>query len=53
MALLPVQDSDDGLPNRADMLAVTDVAYAVVFVATRPDGVAVPVLQVEPVARRS
>jgi len=40
-------DANDGLPNRADMLAVADVASAVLFVATRPDGVVVPVLQME------
>lgn len=40
-------DGDDGLPNRADMLRVEDVAQAIVFVATRPDDVALPLLQVE------
>jgi NADP-dependent 3-hydroxy acid dehydrogenase YdfG len=40
-------DSDEGLPNRADMLAVADVATTVLFAATRPDGVAIPLLQVE------
>lgn len=40
-------DSDPSLPDRADMLASTDVAAAVVFLATRPPGVTVPVLQVE------
>jgi NADP-dependent 3-hydroxy acid dehydrogenase YdfG len=40
-------DSDEGLPNRADMLGVSDVASAVLFAATRPDGVAIPLLQVE------
>lgn len=40
-------DSDPGLPDRSDMLAVDDVAQAVLFVATRPSGVAIPVLQVE------
>ena len=40
-------DADDGLPNRADMLRASDVAQAVVFVATRPDDVTLPLLQVE------
>jgi NADP-dependent 3-hydroxy acid dehydrogenase YdfG len=40
-------DSDPGLPNRSDMLAASDVAEAVLFVATRPEGVSVPSLQVE------
>ena len=40
-------DSDPGLPDRSDMLSVDDVAQAVLFVATRPTGVTIPVLQVE------
>jgi NADP-dependent 3-hydroxy acid dehydrogenase YdfG len=40
-------DSDPGLPNRSDMLNASDVAEAVLFVATRPEGVSVPSLQVE------
>ena len=40
-------DSDPGLPNRSEMLRPEDVAEAIVFVATRPAGVTIPVLQVE------
>ena len=40
-------DSDPDLPDRAAMLGATDVAEAVVFVATRPVGVNIPLLQVE------
>jgi NADP-dependent 3-hydroxy acid dehydrogenase YdfG len=40
-------DTNDGLPNRADMLAAEDVANVIAFAATRPDGVVLPVLQVE------
>lgn len=40
-------DSSEFLPNRADMLSAADVASTVLFVATRPDGVALPVVQVE------
>jgi NADP-dependent 3-hydroxy acid dehydrogenase YdfG len=40
-------DADPGLPNRADMLTPTDVAAAVLFVATRPPGVTIPRLSVE------
>ena len=40
-------DTDPHLPNRADMLRPEDVADAVVFLATRPAGVAIPVLRVE------
>lgn len=40
-------DSSEFLPNRADMLAAEDVARAVLFAATRPDGVALPVIQIE------
>ncbi len=40
-------DADPGLPDRADMLSVQDVAEAVVHVATRPPTVRIPVLQIE------
>ena len=40
-------DGNPALPDREDMLTASDVAEAVVFVATRPEGVAVPLLQVE------
>ena len=40
-------DSDPGLPDRAAMLSASDVAEAVLFVASRPDGVRIPLLQVE------
>lgn len=40
-------DGDPGLPDRASMLGVGDVADAIVFLATRPATVAFPVLQVE------
>lgn len=40
-------DADPGLPNRADMLTPSDVAAAVLFVATRPPGVTIPRLSVE------
>ena len=40
-------DADPALPSRADMLTAAQVADAVVFVASRPDGVTIPVLQVE------
>jgi NADP-dependent 3-hydroxy acid dehydrogenase YdfG len=40
-------DANPGLPNRADMLRPEDVAEAVVFAATRPDGVALPLLRIE------
>jgi NADP-dependent 3-hydroxy acid dehydrogenase YdfG len=40
-------DSDPDLPDRATMLRATDVADAVVFVATRPAGVNIPLLKVE------
>jgi NADP-dependent 3-hydroxy acid dehydrogenase YdfG len=40
-------DSDPNLPNRADMLRATDVAEAVVFVASRPGTVQIPLLQIE------
>ncbi|MDH3424228.1 MAG: SDR family NAD(P)-dependent oxidoreductase, partial [Gemmatimonadota bacterium] len=35
------------LPSRTDMLRPEDVADAVLFAVTRPEGVIVPVLQVE------
>jgi NADP-dependent 3-hydroxy acid dehydrogenase YdfG len=40
-------DSDPALPDRAQMLRPTDVADAILFVATRPPTVRVPVLQIE------
>lgn len=40
-------DADPDLPDRADMLTPEQVADAVVFVVTRPDGVAIPHLAVE------
>lgn len=40
-------DSDPNLPDRIDMLSAEDVAQAVLFVATRPTGVTIPVVQVE------
>jgi NADP-dependent 3-hydroxy acid dehydrogenase YdfG len=40
-------DSNPALPDRAQMLAPVDVAAAVVFLATRPDTVRVPLLQIE------
>jgi len=40
-------DADPGLPNRADMLSPSDVAAAVLFVATRPPEVTIPRLSVE------
>lgn len=40
-------DRDPSLPNRARMLSPQDVADAVVFVATRPSGVRIPLLQIE------
>jgi NADP-dependent 3-hydroxy acid dehydrogenase YdfG len=40
-------DANPGLPNRADMLRAEDVAAAVVFAATRPEGVALPLLRIE------
>ncbi len=39
-------DSDENLPNRADMLRPEDVAEAVLFAATRPEGVTIPVIQI-------
>jgi NADP-dependent 3-hydroxy acid dehydrogenase YdfG len=40
-------DADPGLPSRADMLRPEDVADAVMFLATRPEHVRVPLLQIE------
>ncbi len=40
-------DRDPRLPSRAQMLRPDDVAEAVLFVATRPDTVRVPLLQIE------
>jgi NADP-dependent 3-hydroxy acid dehydrogenase YdfG len=40
-------DSDPGLPDRAAMLSSDDVAEAVLFVATRPESVRIPFLQIE------
>src|SRR5690606_29080118 len=40
-------DTDPNLPGRADMLRPEDVAEAVVFVATRPPQVRIPLLQIE------
>jgi NADP-dependent 3-hydroxy acid dehydrogenase YdfG len=40
-------DRDPRLPSREQMLRPDDVAEAVLFVATRPDTVRVPLLQIE------
>jgi NADP-dependent 3-hydroxy acid dehydrogenase YdfG len=40
-------DSNPALPGRAQMLAPADVAAAVVFLATRPESVRIPLLQIE------
>ncbi|GMV07175.1 MAG: NAD(P)-dependent oxidoreductase [Gemmatimonadota bacterium] len=40
-------DADPGLPDRSAMLDPDDVAEAVLFVATRPDSVRIPLLQIE------
>jgi NADP-dependent 3-hydroxy acid dehydrogenase YdfG len=40
-------DSDPGLPSRDEMLRPEDVADAVLFLATRPDHVRIPLLQIE------
>jgi NADP-dependent 3-hydroxy acid dehydrogenase YdfG len=40
-------DSNPKLPNRKDMLRADDVAQAILFVATRPADVRIPVLQIE------
>ena len=44
---LPDPDSTPGLPDRKDMMAPEDVAEAVLFVATRPESIRVPLLQIE------
>ena len=41
-------DSSDVLPNRADMLKPDDVAEAVLFLASRPDSVTIPLMAIEP-----
>ena len=40
-------DADPDLPDRSVMLDPDDVAEAVLFVATRPEHVQIPVLQIE------
>jgi NADP-dependent 3-hydroxy acid dehydrogenase YdfG len=40
-------DADPSLPDRASMLSADDVAEAVLFVATRPATVCIPLLQIE------
>lgn len=40
-------DADPSLPSRADMLRPEDVADAVLFLATRPEHVQIPLLQIE------
>jgi NADP-dependent 3-hydroxy acid dehydrogenase YdfG len=40
-------DADPNLPNRAEMLNVDDVAETVMFLATRPASVRIPLLQIE------
>lgn len=40
-------DSDPNLPPRSAMLTADEVAAAVIFVLTRPEGVATPLLQIE------
>ncbi len=40
-------DTNPALPDRSQMLAPEDVAAAVVFLATRPDTVRIPLLQIE------
>lgn len=39
-------DQDPGLPDRSEMLGPAEVAEAIFFAATRPAGVAVPLLQI-------
>ena len=40
-------DSDPNLPDRSQMLHPKDVAEAILFVCTRPEGVQIPVLAIE------
>jgi len=40
-------DANPGLPDRKDMMSPDDVADAVLFLATRPETVRVPLLQIE------
>lgn len=40
-------DADPNLPNREAMLTAEDVAQAALFVATRPESVRIPLLQIE------
>ncbi len=40
-------DSDPNLPDRSQMLRPEDVAEAILFVCTRPEGVQIPVLAIE------
>ena len=40
-------DEDPHLPSRVEMLQARDVAEAVLFAVTRPDGVGIPLLRVE------
>jgi NADP-dependent 3-hydroxy acid dehydrogenase YdfG len=40
-------DANPKLPSRSEMLRVDDVAEAVLFVATRPESVRIPLLQIE------
>ena len=40
-------DHEAGIPSRAEMLRSEDVAEAVLFVATRPETVRIPLLQIE------
>ena len=40
-------DTDPSLPSRSEMLAVDDVADAILFVATRPESVTVPAIRLE------
>lgn len=40
-------DDDPDLPDRSRMLSPEDVAEAVLFVLTRPEGVRIPLLQIE------
>ena len=40
-------DSDPNLPDRKDMMTPEQVADAIIFVVTRPEGVSVPHLAVE------